>query len=174
MFLTLKRAGLSRRRAFVFKNPHTKLTRICLRLFNDSASTYLLTYLLTIFMEQRPSWEANRFSATQEIPHILWNLRVHYRNDKRPPPVSVLSQINPILCKLQSYLASNFVATVWRLMNLNGSESKETRLICSSFHVGICPKTIKKNISNQIFLSEEVAHRTCRIHRVNAQSSAVL
>jgi hypothetical protein len=24
-------------------------------------------------MEQSPSWEANRFSASQEIPHVLWN-----------------------------------------------------------------------------------------------------
>jgi len=24
-------------------------------------------------MEQSPSWEANRFSASQEIPLILWN-----------------------------------------------------------------------------------------------------
>ena len=36
--------------------------------------TYLLiTYLLTYSMEQSSSWEANRFSAIQEIPHILWN-----------------------------------------------------------------------------------------------------
>ena len=33
----------------------------------------LLTYLLTYSMEQSPSWEANCFSASQEIPHILWN-----------------------------------------------------------------------------------------------------
>ena len=32
----------------------------------------ILTYLLTYLMEQSP-WEANRFSASQEIPHILWN-----------------------------------------------------------------------------------------------------
>ena len=59
-------------------------------------------------------------------------------------------------------------------MNLEGSESKEMQLICTSFHVGISTKTMKKNMSNQTALSEVVAHRTCRIHRVNAQSSAVL
>jgi hypothetical protein len=30
-------------------------------------------YLLTYSMEQSPSWEDNCFSASQEIPHILWN-----------------------------------------------------------------------------------------------------
>jgi hypothetical protein len=59
-------------------------------------------------------------------------------------------------------------------MDLEEFESKETRLICSSFHVGICSKAIKKNMSNQIPVSEEVDHRTCRIHRLNAQRSAVL
>ena len=34
---------------------------------------YLLTYLRTHSMEHSPSSEANRFSASQEIPRILWN-----------------------------------------------------------------------------------------------------
>jgi len=39
--------------------------------------TYLLIYLLTHSMEQSSSWEANRFAASQEIPRILWNPKVH-------------------------------------------------------------------------------------------------
>jgi len=37
--------------------------------------TYLLTYLLTYSMEQSPSWEADRFSASQEIPNIYGTRR---------------------------------------------------------------------------------------------------
>ena len=54
------------------------------------------TYLLTYSMEQIPSWEANRFSASQEIPRILRIPNAHYRNHKCPPTVPVLSNINPV------------------------------------------------------------------------------
>ena len=53
-------------------------------------------HLLPYSMVQSPSREANWFAASQEIPRILWDPKVHYRTHKRPPPVSILGQPNPV------------------------------------------------------------------------------
>ena len=55
-------------------------------------------------MKHSPSWEANRFSASKEIPRILWNSKVHYRNDKCPPPVAIPSQLDPVHTLTSSFL----------------------------------------------------------------------
>jgi hypothetical protein len=66
--------------------------------------TYLLAFLLTYSMEQIPSWEANRVSASQEIPPILWNPKVHNRIHKCPPPASILSQLDPVYTPTSHFL----------------------------------------------------------------------
>jgi hypothetical protein len=58
--------------------------------------TYLLTFLLTYSMGQIPSWEANPFAASQEIPRFLWNPVVHNCIHKCPTTVPILSQLNPV------------------------------------------------------------------------------
>ena len=61
-------------------------------------------YLLTHSMEQSPSWEGNQFSASQEIPCILWNLKVHYHIHKCLPHVPILSQIDPVNAPTSHFL----------------------------------------------------------------------
>ena len=58
--------------------------------------TCLITYLLTHSKDHSPSWEANRSSASEEISRILWNLKARCHILKCPPPVPILSQINPV------------------------------------------------------------------------------
>ena len=54
------------------------------------------TSFLTYSMVQSPSWEANWFAASHKTPRISRNTKLHYRNHKRPSPVSILGQPNPV------------------------------------------------------------------------------
>ena len=62
-------------------------------LFLCSAPPYSTRNLPTCSMEQSP-WEANWFSASQEIPCILWNPKYHYCIHNCLPPVRILSQLD--------------------------------------------------------------------------------
>ena len=60
---------------------------------------YLLTYLLTYLLHEAEYFlKANRFSASQEILHILWNLKVPYRIHKYPPPVPIYKVVRNYQC----------------------------------------------------------------------------
>jgi len=50
----------------------------------------------TYSMVQSPSWAANWFAASQEIPRISRNPKVHYHTHKRLPPASIPGQPNPV------------------------------------------------------------------------------
>ena len=101
----------------------------------------LLTYLLTYSMEQSPSWETSPFAASQEIPRILWNPKVHYRNHKCPPTLPILSQLDPVHTPTSHFLKIhlNIIlpampgSSKWRLTySMEQSPSWETNLFSPS------------------------------------------
>ena len=79
-------------------------------------------------MEQSRSQEANRFSARQEIPSIVWNPKVHYRTHKSQSPVSILTRA------IQSIPQSHFLMIYLNIILSSMPESSKWYLFLKFPH----------------------------------------
>jgi len=70
--------------------------RLPFRIFKCTIYLFIQSFLLLTYSMVQSPWEANWFAASQEIPRISRNPNVHYRTHKRPLPVSILGQPNPV------------------------------------------------------------------------------
>jgi hypothetical protein len=102
---------------------HTSHSPVCRHWLPCSVNDYTLTYS----MEQSSSSEAAWFAASQEIPHIVWNSNVHYHIHKCPPPVPVLSQLNPLHTPTSHFLKIHLK-----------HRNQLPKSACSSVHVCTC------------------------------------
>jgi hypothetical protein len=72
--------------------------------FNSACKGLMFKELFTSLTAwSRVLVETSYSTASQKIPRTLWKQKVHHRVHKSPPPISVLSQTNPIQKHLHSF-----------------------------------------------------------------------
>jgi len=115
-------------------NSHHQPQAICPKYFmaaNFTGSHCHISSLTHSLHGQILSWESNWFSASQEFPHILWNLKVPYCIHKCPSPIPILSHLVPVHTSTSYFLKTHLnvilPSTPWSFPQTISSNSGETK-----------------------------------------------
>jgi len=96
-------------------------------------------------MDRGHLWETDNSSNSQEIPHISWNLQVHYYIHNSPSPVPVLSHTNWAhifwSCSLtHTLILTSHPCTVFHVVIfLQVSSPKPHNYFCSTYMLHVLP-----------------------------------
>ena len=91
----------------------------------------------------------NRFSASQEIPRILWDPKVHYRLHKWQTPVPILSHIDPF------HIPTSLFLKIY--LNI---------ILPSMPGFSKCSLSRRFPHQNPVYTSPLTLHATCPAHRI--------
>jgi hypothetical protein len=97
-------------------------------------------------MELSTSWEAERFSAAQQIPPLLWNRNVHHRVHKTQQRDTILHQMKPVYSIQLHFLYTFYIILPSRSRFSkrplsNRPAYRNTVLISSLVHVSYIPRS---------------------------------
>jgi hypothetical protein len=99
-------------------------------------------FLELTYSTQLGSWEANRFEASQEIPHILWNPKVHYGFPNCPPAVPILSQLHPVHTTTTAICTTNTIQYNYNKNNTVSSDHTTLNKYTAVQNLAFCCQTL--------------------------------